>query len=97
LFQQNEKDMSLLFGCALHTLESANQRSQHSLLMRFFEIEKELEAIDKVFSDQFDDYLENKISKKQYEIYKKVDKSKDLARLFMTVEAKSILLALNIL
>jgi len=89
--------MNLLEAVAFHTLEKVNTQSQHSLLMRFWEIDKELQKEDEADTKNFDDYLDNKITKKQYNALEAEYKSGELVRLFKTVEAKSILMALNIL
>lgn len=47
--------MNLIDGLILHTIGQANQHSKHSLLMRFYQLEKDIEIryneVEKPFHD----------------------------------------------
>jgi hypothetical protein len=80
--------MSLLFGVAANVMNST--QSNYALLQRFYEIDKEIEANEE---KSFDLLMEHGLSDE----VRKERTNLELQRLFLTVEAKTILKKLNII
>jgi hypothetical protein len=80
--------MSLLIDVAANVMNST--QSNHTLLQRFYELDKEIEDNqEECFNILMEEGLNDKSRKERNDL--------DLQRLFMTVEAKMILKKLNII
>lgn len=88
--------MSLLLGLAYCVMDS--KESNHSLLMRYYQIEKEIEKIQNESWEYFDQIFD--LKKKQAAEKKALEKKRsecELAELFLFAEARTILYRLGIL